>query len=391
MRNHDQSTGSASVSEQRPAEDITAARSHLPLYDEKNRLKLGTFATNVSNGVSISQAPTSYEVTWAHTLRLARQAEDMGFDVLLPLGRWRGFGGPTNFNGENFETYTWAAGLAQATERIMVFATSHVPVIHPIVAAKQAATIDHISGGRFGLNIVMGWFQPEMEMFGAVQREHDERYRVGEEWLTIIKHLWTDEQPLSFDGEFFTIVDAEAWPKPVQHPHPVIMSAGSSPAGSDFSARNADMSFVSVDDPATARPMVEDFKRRAREQYQRDPKMFSGGYVVCRDTEAEAQDALREILAAGDRQAAKNLMSILGVQSRSFDDILAQKAAEDRFIAGWGAPTFVGTPEQIAQQFIEISNAGIDGMVLGFLDYAAELTYFDENVTPLLKQAGLRG
>lgn len=379
------------MADQLTAEDVAAARAHLPLYDETNRLKLGTFATNVSHGVSISEAPTSYEVTWEHTLGLARQAEDMGLDVLVPLGRWRGFGGATNFNGENFETYTWAAGLAQATERIMVFATSHVPVIHPIVAAKQAATIDHISGGRFGLNIVMGWFQPEMEMFGAAQREHDERYRVGEEWLTIIRHLWQDQEPFSFDGEFFSIVEAEAWPKPLQRPHPVIMNAGSSPAGSDFSARNADVSFVTVDDAEAARPMVEGFKRLAREKYRRDPKLFSGAYVVCRDTEAEAQDALREVLDAGDRQAAKNLMSVLGVQSRSFDDILAQQQAEDRFIAGWSAPAFVGTPEQIAERFLEISDVGVDGMVLGFLDYAAELEYFDANVMPLLRQAGLRG
>jgi alkanesulfonate monooxygenase SsuD/methylene tetrahydromethanopterin reductase-like flavin-dependent oxidoreductase (luciferase family) len=378
------------MSEPTIADDVAAARAHLPIYEERNRLKLGTFATNVSNAMSISEAPTSFEVTWEHTLQLARQAEAADLDFLVPLGRWRGFGGRTNFNGENFETYTWAAGLAQATERIMVFATSHVPVIHPIVAAKQAATIDHISGGRFGLNTVMGWFQPEMEMFGAAQREHDERYRVGDEWLTIVKALWTEEEPYSFDGEFFTIVDAEAWPKPVQRPHPVVMNAGSSPAGSDFSARNADVSFVSVDDPAAARTMVTDFKTRAREQYGRDPKLFSGAFVVCRDTEAEAQDALREILDAGDRQAAKNLMSILGVQSGSFADILAQKSAEDRFIAGWSAPTFVGTPEQIAERFVEIGEAGVDGMMLGFHDYADELRYFDHRVMPLLRQAGLR-
>lgn len=368
-----------------------AARAHLPLYDDKNRLKLGTFATNVSNGMSISTAPTSYEVSWAHTLGLARQAEEMGLDLVVPIGRWRGFGGETNFNGECFETYTWAAGLAQATERIMVFATSHIPVIHPILAAKQAVTIDHISGGRFGLNLVMGWFKPEMEMFGATQREHDERYRVGDEWLTIVKRLWTEDEPVDFDGEFFTTVEAEAWPKPLQRPHPVIMNAGSSPAGSDFSARNADVSFVTVDDPAEAEPMVSGFKRMALEQYGRRPRLFSGAYVVCRDTEAEAQDALREILAAGDRQAATNLMSILGVQSRSFGNILKQKAAEDRFIAGWSAPTFVGTPEQIAQRFVDISDIGVDGMMLGFHDYAEELTYFDKNVMPLLKQAGIRG
>ncbi|GAA1391545.1 LLM class flavin-dependent oxidoreductase [Pseudonocardia kongjuensis] len=372
-------------------DEIDAARAHLPLYDDRNRLKLGTFATNVSNGMSISRAPTSYEMTWPHTLDLARRAERAGLDLVVPIGRWRGFGGETNFNGECFETYTWAAGLAQATERIQVFATSHVPVIHPILAAKQAVTIDHISGGRFGLNLVMGWFKPEMEMFGAVQREHDERYRVGEEWLTIVKRLWTEDKPLTFEGEFFSTLEAESWPKPVQRPHPVVMNAGSSPAGSDFSARNADVSFVTVEDPATAEPMVSGFKNMAWEQYGRRPRLFSGAYVVCRDTEAEAQDALREILDGGDRQAAKNLMSILGVQSRSFDDILRQKSAEDRFIAGWSAPTFVGTPEQIAQRFVDISGIGVDGMLLGFHDYAVELDHFEENVMPLLKEAGVRG
>ena len=372
------------------SDHVPAERAHLPLYDDTNRLKLGTFATNVSNGMSISHAPTSYEVSWSHTLGLARQAEEMGLDLVVPIGRWRGFGGETNFNGECFETYTWAAGLAQATERIMVFATSHVPVIHPILAAKQAVTIDHISGGRFGLNLVMGWFKPEMEMFGAAQREHDERYRVGEEWLSIVRRLWTEDEPLTFDGEFFSTVEAESWPKPLARPHPVVMNAGSSPAGSDFSARNADVSFVTVDDPAAAEPMVSGFKKMALEQYGRRPKLFSGAFVICRDTEAEAQDALREILAGGDRQAARNLMSILGVQSQSFGDILAQESAEDRFIAGWSAPAFVGTPEQIAQRFVDIADIGVDGMMLGFHDYADELAYFDKNVMPLLKQAGIR-
>ena len=64
--------------------------------------------------------------------------------------------------------------------------------------------------------------------------------------------------------------------------------------------------------------------------------------------------------------------------------------AEDRFIAGWSAPTFVGTPEQIAQRFVDISGIGVDGMMLGFHDYAEELAYFDANVMPLLRQAGVR-
>jgi hypothetical protein len=153
-------------------------RAHVPLYNAQ-KLKLGVFGINCSYGLNISHAPTTYRVTWEHTSGIVRRADAMGFELALPVARWRGFGGTTDFNGESFETYTWAAGLAQATKNIMVAATSHVPTVHPIVAAKQAATIDHISNGRFALNLVMGWFTPEMEMFQGTQRAHDDRYRYG--------------------------------------------------------------------------------------------------------------------------------------------------------------------------------------------------------------------
>src|SRR6202022_3999601 len=141
-------------------------RPNCPLYNDQ-KLKLGFFGTNSSNGLTVSHAPTTYRATWEHSLAIARRAEAIGFEMLVPIARWSGFGGSTDFNGINFETYTWAAGLAAATEKIMLFSTSHVPTVHPIVAAKQCVTIDHISGGRFGLNPVRGGFPPEGEMFGA--------------------------------------------------------------------------------------------------------------------------------------------------------------------------------------------------------------------------------
>ena len=133
-------------------------RAHVPLYND-HKLKLGVFGINCSYGLNISHAPTTYKVTWEHTSEIVKRADAMGFELALPVARWRGFGGTTDFNGESFETYTWAAGLAQATRNIMVAATSHVPTVHPIVAAKQAATIDHISNGRFALNLVEPFLQ----------------------------------------------------------------------------------------------------------------------------------------------------------------------------------------------------------------------------------------
>ena len=163
-------------------------------------------------------------------MKIAKLADSLGWEFLLPVGRWRHFGGTTLFNGTNLEVYTWAAAISCHTENITVFATSHVPTVHPIFAAKQSSTIDNISGGRFGINVVCGWFKPEMEMFGVKQLPHDERYNMADEWITCAKKLWT-EQDFNYSGKFYTINQGFLSPKPFQRPHPVIINAGSSPAG----------------------------------------------------------------------------------------------------------------------------------------------------------------
>src|SRR5712692_5549043 len=119
-----------------------------PLFND-NRLKLGIFAHNLSNGCAITTAEGTLETTWPNTRAITVLGDRAGFEAMVPVARWKGFGGPTNFNGSCFETYTWAAGLGAMTRQTAVFSTSHVPTIHPVVAAKQATTIDHISNGRF--------------------------------------------------------------------------------------------------------------------------------------------------------------------------------------------------------------------------------------------------
>ena len=130
------------------------------------RLKLGTFQTNLDSGCVMSDLDGRLDITWPNTVALARLAEEMEFEALVPVARWQGWGGKTNPQGPGFEAYTWAAGIAASTRTPGVFSTSHITINHPIVAAKQSAVIDHISGGRFTLNIVTGWEQPEIEMFG---------------------------------------------------------------------------------------------------------------------------------------------------------------------------------------------------------------------------------
>ena len=202
------------------------------------RLKLGTFQTNLDSGCIMSDLEGKLDITWPNTLALGRLADEMEFEALVPVARWHGYGGDTNPQGPGFEAYTWAAGMAASTRKPGVFATSHISLNHPMIAAKQSAVIDHISNGRYALNVVTGWNQPEIEMFGVPMLSHEERYACAEEWLAIVKRLWTEDDFFDHDGRFFKILKGYLQPKPIQYPHPAIMNARARPTAAGISRRN---------------------------------------------------------------------------------------------------------------------------------------------------------
>jgi dimethylsulfone monooxygenase len=378
------------------AQDLETSRRTLnPLFND-NRIKLGVFALNVSSGCAITTAEGRLELTWPRVRAIARLADRAGFEAMVPVARWLGFGGPSNFNGDSYETYTWAAGLAEATEHLCVFSTSHVPTIHPIVAAKQATTIDHIAGGRFALNVVCGWFTPELEMFGAPIMAHETRYEYATEWLEIVKRLWTAEEPFDYDGRFFQIKRGTQHPKPIQQPFPAVMNAGSSGTGRRFAAKYADMVFTSLGrDGNDLKAEVDDYRRMARDEFGRELQIWGHWNVICRPTEREAHDYLRYyVYEKGDWEAASNLVAINQTQAGSgrWDNrsLEEREAIKARYIAGWGGSTLAGTPEMIVDGLIALADAGIDGVVLSWVDYEAELQEFAANVLPLVEQAGLR-
>jgi dimethylsulfone monooxygenase len=374
----------------RPAAETTPAqdrRETNPLLNDQP-MKLGLFGINCSYGLIVSHAPSSYEVTWEHTKSIAQQADRMGLEVLVPVARWKGFGGSTNFNGNCFETYTWAAAIAEATEHIAVAATSHLPTVHPIVAAKAATTIDRISGGRFALNLVMGWVPPEMEMFGGEQREHDQRYAFGQEWIDYVKRLWSEPGNFDVAGDYFEGRDVEAYPKPHQGPHPVLLNAGNSPAGIDYSARNVDINFASLDTLDNITTYTGKVRDKARQDYQRDIDVMTYGLVVVRDTEAEAKAAFQKVLDEGDYAAVDNVLKIaLSGASQSFDHA---REMSERFVGGWGGYPLVGTPVQVVEGMKQLNEAGMGGMIMGMIDPDAELPLFREQVLPLMIEAGIR-
>ncbi|MEI6541583.1 MAG: LLM class flavin-dependent oxidoreductase, partial [Planctomycetota bacterium] len=175
--------------------DMTADRNEM--YN-KNKFKLGLFGANCSSGRAINILPERWRADWESSEIMAKMADEAGFDFLLPIGRWKGYGGPTNFQGTTFETITWATGLLAHTKRITVFGTVHAPLFNPMVAAKQMVTADHVGRGRFALNIVVGWNEPEFQMSGIRQREHGDRYDYAAEWISAIKRMWSEDEPFDF-------------------------------------------------------------------------------------------------------------------------------------------------------------------------------------------------
>jgi FMNH2-dependent dimethyl sulfone monooxygenase len=363
-----------------------------PVLNDENAFKIGIFGTNLRGGVTLADIDGNLQGTWPETLELARWADRIGLDAVVPIARWRGYGGPANLGDRSFDTFTWAAGLLSHTSRIMVFSTFHVPLGHPVMAAKMGATVDHVSGGRWGLNVVAGWNAAELVMFGLTQREHDERYEVADEWAEVLKQMWTVTGDSDFHGRFFDVPGGFSEPKPLQEPYPVIMNAGTSPAGRRFAAQHSDLIFAGLTNLETAAQQVHEIKQQARSEQGRDIRVFGRGHIVCRATEREARaDWDRIHKQHADRAGALQTieMNMANSQSTPFDELKRERMIEG-MVAGFFSLPVVGTPDQVTEKLLELHRLGLDGIGLSWPDYAEGLTQMEDEILPRLMQAGVR-
>jgi FMNH2-dependent dimethyl sulfone monooxygenase len=372
--------------------DARIDKSAAPLLGSPNPFKLAIFGINFNAGLVMSTYEGVPKATWEESVRLAQHADRIGVEALIPLARWLGYGGAHNLGARGFEPFAWAAGIAALTERIQVLATFHVPTVHPVFAARQAVTIDHISNGRFGLNVVAGWQPHEIAMFGVEQRLHDERYEVADEWVTVAKRIWAEDAPFDFHGRFFDVPGAHAEPKPLQQPYPLVMSAGISPAGQAFAGKHSDLIFAALEDPSRTAAVVAEIKSTAREQHGRELPVFAHGNICCRDSEDEARAYYDEVYKEkGDYEAGQNVLSMIMAHSETLDwsSIEMQRLLEAQ-IRGFFAYPLVGTPQQIVQSMVELHEAGLEGLAISFPDNDDGLDRLGRQIMPLMTEAGLR-
>ena len=351
-----------------------------------NKLKLGIFSANADGGLTLTKAPERWPATWDGIVQTAQLADRAGIEFFLPIARWKGFGGEMNSREHSFETLTFAAALAGYTSRIALFATVHVPMVHPVFAAKALATIDHASQGRAGLNIVCGWNPEEFDAFGLTLIE--DRYAQGAEWAEIVTRVLAGET-FDFAGQFYKLKNVSGKPVSVQRPRPVTANAAFSPPGRAFAAAHADFLLTSVTDLAGGPAQIADIDARAA-AHGRAVEVITTCHVVCRPTQGEAEDAYeRYAVTLEDTASVDRYMSAKQSNSGSHDEA-AYRLHRKRFAAGAGTYPLVGTPAHIAGEMERIAAAGFAGTTVSFLNFADELPYFIDAVLPMMRDAGLR-
>ncbi len=356
-----------------------------------NKLKIGLFGSNCSSGRAVTKVPERWSGNWPDNLRLARMADEAGIDFLLPIGRWKGYGGDTDYQGETLETITWASGLLASTKHITVFGTVHAPLFNPVIAAKEMVTADHIGEGRFGLNIVVGWNEGEFEMFGVQQREHEERYDYAQEWIDAIKLIWSDREDFDFQGKYFNMKGIRGKPKPFGGSRPLMMNAGSSPTGQAFAIRNCDAFFLQ----ASRVSLAETTQRVAAvqalaKQSGRAIGCYTVGVITCRPTRKEAEDYYHySIVEHADWSAVDGILALKNIspQTVPMEEFITKRS---QYAQGMGGLPIVGNPDFVANQLADLSKAGLTGIGVSLVNYIEELPLFCEEVLPRLERMGLR-
>ncbi|TDK51929.1 LLM class flavin-dependent oxidoreductase [Antarcticimicrobium luteum] len=359
------------------------------LMMKKDGFKLGTFSSNCSSGMTVTKAPERWQNSWENNLKLGKMLDAAGIDFMLPIARWIGYGGETDFHGGVLETMTWAAGLLANTENLTVFATIHTAANNPVVVAKQIATIDQIGKGRAGLNIVAGWNKPEYEALGlTLPDDHEARYGYAQEWIDVIRKLWTSDEYFDWDGTYFNLKHVAGDPKPMSGTVPILNAAGS-PQGREFATDNANYLFTPAIDLTRSKDEIQELKDQAAAK-GRDVGVLTFSHVICRETEEEARAFQKYITDDNaDWEAVDNLVNLQFAHAHSFPhDLLAQ--IRYLMAQGHGGFPLVGTPQQVAEGIIKLHETGFAGTTLSFVDYAGEFPFFRDNVLPILAEAGIR-
>ncbi|MDP9795096.1 pyrimidine oxygenase [Catenuloplanes nepalensis] len=343
--------------------------------------EFGVFLPIGNGGWMISRSAPHPEATYAYNRRVALDAEAIGLDFIMSMAKWKGFGGSTDHWGRTLESMTMMSALAEATSTVKVWATVHANVFHPALAAKMFTTLQDVSGGRAGMNIVNGSYAAEFAQMGLWDPalSHDERYRMTEEWLVAVIRLWT-EDTVTMAGDFFTLQECESRPHPAVRP--TLISAGRSEKGREFQARYADGAFLSADNLDQMRDYSRSVHDRAAD-LGRTVRTYSLLTVVLDETDAAASAKAARYGQGLDKVALAGMRASWGIPPDAARAWAEGATGEEAFQTAY----VTGRPETVVEHIEHIVTAAeLDGLMLVFADYHADMVPFGESVLPVLRR-----
>jgi len=350
-------------------------------------VKFAYWVPNVSGGLVISniEQRTGWDIDYNR--KLAQIAEASGFEYALSQIRFTAGYGADN----QHESVSFSHALLAATEKLKVIAALLPGPWNPALAAKQIATINHLTNGRVAVNVVSGWFRGEFTAIGEHWLDHDERYRRSEEFIPALKGIWTQDD-FTFRGDFYRFSNYTMKPKPID-PQPEIFQGGSSRAARDMAARVSDWYFTNGNTPEEIKKQVDDIREKAAANGH-SVKVGVNAFAIARETEAEAREVLAEIIAKANPEAVHGFaheVKNAGKASPEGQGNWAKSSFEDlvQYNDGFRS-NLIGTPEQIAERIIALKAAGADLILLGFLHFQEEVEFFGKHVIPLVRDLEAR-
>ena len=350
-------------------------------------MEIGVFIPIGNNGWLLSENAPQYKPTFDLNKQITLSAEKHGLDFVLSMIKLRGFGGKTEFWDHNLESFTLMSGLAAVTSRIKIYATAATLVMPPAIVARMASTIDSISGGRFGVNLVTGWQRPEYSQMGLWPGDEHfaNRYDYLAEYATILRELWNTGRS-DLKGKYFQMDDCRLSPRPQADVK--LICAGSSNAGMAFSAQYADYNFcfgMGVNTPTAFAPTVERM-RAAAEKTGREVSSYVLFMIIADETDEAARAKWESYKAGADQEA----IAWLGVQgaadTKSGSDTNVRQMADPVSAVNINMGTLVGSYETVARLLDEVPTVpGTGGVLLTFDDFVKGVEDFGTRIQPLMK------
>jgi FMNH2-dependent dimethyl sulfone monooxygenase len=311
-------------------------------------------------------------IGWPYIRDLAVESEQHGFELSLiaelNLNDIKGHRAPS------LDCWALAPAIAAVTAKLELMLAVRPNYHSPSLTAKALSTLDVIAPGRISLNVVSSWWKAEAAQYGAPFDVHDARYARTQEWLEVVGRLLR-EDTVTHNGPLYQLDGAILEPKPGRPPR--VYMGGESPKAKDVIASQADAYVMHGDAPEVIAAKVADLNSR-REQAGRPPLMFGvSGYVICRDTEAEAQAELDRILDV--RSSPEAYASYQDFVDGS--QLESRVSVEEYSVSNRGLRSgLIGTPDQIIDRLRAYERAGVGLMLLQFSPQREEMASFGTSV-----------